>query len=246
LDRPAYALFMLKHSAARRQARAAGVLYLLIIFAAPFAEVFVRGRLVVSGDAAATAANILANERLYRLGGAADLVAFACDAAVAVLLYELLKPVSGSLSLVAAFFRLMHAAIVAVSTIGHFAPLVLLGGAHFLSAFQPEQLQALALASLRLHGRGYVIGLAFFGLHCLVVGYLIARSTFLPRILGWLMAIAGLCYVINSFANLIAPAFQALLYPYILAPGGVAELSLCVWLLAKGVNDAGLHGADGH
>ena len=218
------------------KARIAGVLYLVIIVAAAFAEIFVRGRLVVSGDAAATATNILAHEQLYRLGGAADLIAFACDAAVALIFYELLKPVSGSLSLLAAFFRLMHVAIVAVNSVNHFAPLVLLGSAHFLTAFKTDQLQALALVSLRLHAQGYNIGLVFFGFHCLLIGYLICRSSFLPRILGALMAVAGACYLTNSFANFFSPAFAAHLYPYILLPGGVGELSLCLWLLVTGVN----------
>jgi hypothetical protein len=220
----------------RFKARIAGVLYLIIIIAAPFAEVFVRGRLVVYGDAAATATNILAHEQLYRLAGAADLITFTCDAAVALIFYELLKPVSRSLSLFAAFFRLLYVAIVGVNTLNHFAPLVLLGGARFLSAFKTDQLQALALVSLSLHGTGYNIGLVFFGFHCLLIGYLISRSAFLPRILGVLMAIAGLCYLTNSFANLQSPPLQDYLYPYILLPSGVAELSLCLWLLVKGVN----------
>jgi hypothetical protein len=220
----------------RFKARIAGVLYLIIIVAAAFAEVFVRGSLIENGNAAATAANILAHELLYRLGGAADLITFACDAAVALILYELLKPVSGSLSLLAAFFRLMHVAIVGVNTLNHFAALVLLRGAHSLTAFQTDQWQALALVSLRLHAQGYNIALVFFGIHCLLIGYLISRSAFLPRILGALMAIAGLCYLTNSFANFLSPAFAARLYPYILMPAGVAELSLCLWLLVMGVN----------
>jgi hypothetical protein len=129
------------------KARIAGVLYLIITVAAAFAEVFVRGKLVIYGDAAATATNIQAHERLYRLAGAADLIAFTCDAAVALIFDELLKPGSKSLSLFSAFFRLLHVAIVAVNTLNHFAPLVLLGGAHFLTAFKTDQLQALALVS---------------------------------------------------------------------------------------------------
>jgi hypothetical protein len=220
------------------KARIAGVLYLLIFIAAPFAEFFVRGRLVVYGDAAATASNILAHEPLYRLGGAVELiVVLACDTAVALLFYELLKPVSGSLSLLAAFFRLMLVAIMAVNSLNYFAPLVLLGGAHFLTAFKTEQLQALALVSHRLYGAGYDISLVFFGFHCLLIGYLILRSAFLPRILGALMAIAGLCYLTNSFASLLAPAVADALWPYLIVPAAVAELSLTLWLLAMGVNE---------
>jgi hypothetical protein len=141
-----------------------------------------------------------------------------------------------SLSLLAAFFRFLYVAIVVVNTLNHFVPPILLAGARSFTAFNNGQLQDLALASLRLHGTGYVVGLVFFGFHCMLVGILISRSTFLPRILGWLMAIAGLCYLTNSFANSLSPPLQGHLYPYILLPGLVAELSLCLWLLAVGVN----------
>jgi hypothetical protein len=216
-------------------ARIAGALVLIITVAAPFAEVFVRGRLVVYGNAAATATNILAHESLYRLAGAADLLAFICDAAVALILYELLKPVSRRLALFAASFRLLHAAIVAANTLHHFAPLVLLGDAHLLTAFNTDQLQALVLVSLSLHGTGYNIGLVFFGVHCLVIGYLIGKSTFLPHILGALLVIAGFCYLINSFAHLLSPSLAAHLYPYILLPG-LAEPLLALWLVVMGVD----------
>jgi hypothetical protein len=219
----------------RLNARIAGLLYFIVIVAAPFAQVLVRGRLVVYGDAAATATNILAHESLYRLAGAADLLAFTCDAAVALFLYQLLKPVSKSLALFAAIFRLLHVAVVAVNTLNHFAPLVILGGTHSFATFKPDQLQALALMSLSLHGVGYNIGLVFFGFHCLFIGFLIARSAFLPRILGPLLAIAGLCYLINSFANFLSPSFATHLYPYILLPG-LSEVLLALWLIVIGVN----------
>jgi hypothetical protein len=219
-----------------RTARIAGLMYLIITFAAPFGELFVRGRLIVSGDASATAINIVAHESLYRLGGVADLIAFVCDIAVALLFYELLTPVSRSVSLLAAFFRLVHATVVAVATLAYFAPLLLLKSGQHLSTFNPEQLQGLSLVSLKLHGQGYNIGLVFFGFHCLLVGYLLFRSSFLPRIFGPLMAIAGLCYLINSFAVLLSPAFAHRLFPWILLPALPAELGLTLWLLVKGVN----------
>jgi hypothetical protein len=218
----------------RRKARIAGLLYLLITIAAPFGEMFVRGRLVVRSDAAATAANILANESLYRLGGVADLIAFACDVALAALFYDLLKPASRSASLLAAFFRLMHAAVVSVATLAYFAPLLLLGRA--MPGFATEQLQGLAALCIRVHGQGYNVGLFFFGIHCLLVGYLIFRSTFLPRVLGPLMAVAGACYLINSLATFLAPALKAQIYPLILMPAGVAEVSFMLWLIFAGVN----------
>lgn len=223
-------------ASARAKARLAGLLYLIITIAAPFGELFVRGKLVVRNDATATASNILANETLYRLGGIADLIAFACDVVLALIFYDLLRPASRSVSLLAAFFRLMHAAVVSVAALAYFAPLLLLRGEQHLATFTAEQLQALSLVALRMHGQGYNIGLLFFGIHCLLVGWLIFRSTFLPRVLGPLMAIAGLCYLINSFATFLAPAFKAQIYPLILMPAGVAELSFMLWLIFAGVN----------
>ena len=224
-----------RQASPRLKARIAGALYLIVIVTAVFAEIFVRGRLLVRGDAAVTAANILGHEFLYRLGGAADLINLACDTALALLFYELLKPVSRSLSLLAAFFRLMHVAILAVSTLGHFAPLIFLGGARDLNVFSPEQLQELALVSLRLHGQGYHITLVFFGFSSLLLGYLICRSIFLPRIFGVLLAVAGSGYLIIGFANFIAPAFRSRI-SLILLPSGIAELLLTLWLLVMGVN----------
>lgn len=220
----------------RLKARTAGILYLIIIVTAGFAEIFVRGKLVVFGDAAATAVNILAHESLYRLGGAADLINLVCDTALALLFYELLKPVSSSLSLLAAFFRLIHVAILAVSTLFHFAPLIFLTGPHDLSVFSAAQLHEQALAFLTLHARGYMFTLVFFGFACLFLGILIYRSKFLPRILGVLMVIAGSCYLIGSFAALLSPVFASHLFPYILLPGALGEYSLALWLLVVGVN----------
>jgi len=218
------------------KARIAGVLYLVIIVTAAFAEIFVRGQLVIGGAAAATATNILAHESLYRLGGVADLINLVCDAALALLFYELFKPVGQSLSLLAAGFRLTHVAILSVATLFHFAPLILLKGKHDLSVFSAVQLQDEAQLSLSFHSLGYTICLIFFGVSCVFLGALIYRSTFLPRFLGVMMAIAGLCYVSNSFANLLSPAFASHLFPYILLPGALGEWSLTLWLLVRGVN----------
>ena len=218
------------------KARIAGVLYLIIIVTAGFAEGFVRDKLVVGSDAAATANNLLTHELLYRAAGAADLINLVCDTVLALLFYELLKPVSRSLALLAAFFRLVHVAILAVSTLFHFAALVWLRAAQDMPAFGTPQLQELALVSLKLHGQGYNICLVFFGIACLVMAYLIWKSTFLPRILGVLLAIAGCGYVINSYLTFLAPTLARHLFPWLLLPGFPAELALALWLVIKGVN----------
>lgn len=220
----------------QRYARTAGLLGLVIVVAGIFAEAFVRGALVVSGDAEATANNILASESLFRLGFAGELVMFCCDIALALALYVLLKPVNRNLALLAAFFRLATAIVSGVNSLNHFEVLLLLGGADYLNVIEHGQLQAQALLSLKSHTFGYHISLVFFGFHCLLVGYLLFKSEYLPRILGVGLIIAGLCYLTNSFTNALFPATGAIISPAILLPCLIAELSLTLWLLIKGVN----------
>jgi hypothetical protein len=223
----------------RLKARIAGLLYLLIIVGALFIPFAVAPTGLMRGDAALpTVARILAAKQLYILSGAAQLFLGACDVGVALLLYELLKPVSRSLARLAAFFRLVFVAIANANVLNHFAPLMLLGGSEYLNAFRPDQLQALALMFLRLRTVGFDIALVFFGVHCVLVGYLIFRSTFFPRILGALLVIGGLGYVANIFASAIPHALEPRLFPYIMLPAGVAELLLTLWLIIVGVNVA--------
>jgi hypothetical protein len=216
----------------RLRARVAGVLYLICGTAYSFADGSVRGRLVVYGDAAATAHNILARETLFRLGFAAELISAVSYITVTLLLYDMFKPVNRSLSLLAAFFSLTGCTIQALSTLFHLAPLVILGGEQYLSVFKVEQLQALALMFLKLRAQTASIYMVFFGWYCLVIGYLIFRSTFLPRILGVFMAIAGLSYQL-----FLSPPLANSLFPYIVKPAGaLGELSLILWLVVVGVN----------
>lgn len=219
----------------RLWARIAGVFYLLTIAMGVFAELFVRGTLVVRDDAAATATNILAHESLYRSALVADLIMLVCYVAVTLLFYYLFKPVSRSLSLLAAFFSLIGIALLTVNCLSHIAPLIFLENANYLSAFEPIQMQALALMSLRLHARGYTISGVFFGMYMLLLGYLIFRSNFLPRIVGALVAIGGLGNLIDSFVTLLSPGLSSRL-PDLAMFGGIAELALTVWLLVMGVN----------
>ncbi|MBN2720098.1 MAG: DUF4386 domain-containing protein [Proteobacteria bacterium] len=221
-------------------ARAAGILYLIVIVCAGFAEGFVRHVLVVPGDAAATAGKILANEGLFRFGFAADLVAFISDLVVAVLFYLLLKPVSRTLSIIAAFLRVLaHPAIASVNLLNHFAVLILLSGAGYLSVFNADQLNSLALLSLETHRYGYLIGGAFFGFHCLLLGYLLLKSDLFPGILGVLMVLASLGYLAESFGNFLFPGHEALLTLTVAVPAVIAEVSLCLWLVIRGVKRTG-------
>lgn len=217
-------------------ARFGGVLYLFIIVAGFFAEVTVRSSLKVSGDPAATANNIIAHESLYRIGGAGEFVMLACDVTLALILYVLLRPVSKNLALLAAFFRLVFAAIYGINGLTHFGAMILLKSADVLKDFNSHQLQELAYFSLRLHAYGYYISLVFFGFHILLLGYLIFKSGYFPKFLGVLLIIASLGYLLNSFAVFVAPAFQAKIALFALLPGALAEYSLCLWLIVMGVN----------
>jgi hypothetical protein len=159
------------------------------------------------------------------------------DIIVAVLLYVLLRPVGRTVALLGAAFQLVMAALLCVKALFHLMPLLLLNeGNAFLANFSAEQLQDLSYLSLRLFGDTYDIMLFLFGVHCLLVGWLIARATFMPRILGWLMVLVGLCYLFSTIAGALAPEFRATLYPWILLPALPAEGGLTLWLLIMGVN----------
>jgi hypothetical protein len=213
------------------KARIAGAFYLLVFLVAGGGFVL-GGGLVVSGDAATTAANVLAHEASFRLAAiAADVVGGACYVVVTVLFYELFKPVNRSLSLLAAFFSLVGCAVGAFSAVLHLSPLYILGGVPYLSVFTAQQLEAAALMLLKLYGQTQNIALVFFGFYCLLIGYLIFKSTFLPRVLGLLMAFAGLGWLTNLWAPLASS-----LFPYNVAPGLLGEGALTLWLLTMGVN----------
>jgi hypothetical protein len=212
-------------------------LYLFIIVAALFGEAYVRGRLIEWGDAAATAANILGAETLFRVGLAGEMLTCVCDVALSVILYVLLKPVSRILALLGAAFRLTFVAIYGVAKLFEVAALVALGSVDRLSALEPQQLHDLAYLSLRVHSYGYGVSLLFFGVCCVLFGHLIRSSGFLPRIIGVLLVIGGVGYVIFSLTQILSPVFAArMLFPWIMLPAFVAELALCLWLLVKGVD----------
>lgn len=218
-------------------ARVCGALYLYIIAAGMFAELAVRSKLVVAGDAAATAANILANEALFRLGFSAELLHLAFDALIAALLWTLLRPVDRTLALVAAFTRLACDIVLAVASLAHFAALRLLQGADYLPGLDEAGRQSLALLALRLHGDGYSISLVFFAFTCLALGVLVARSGFLPEWIGRLLFVAGLCYLVMSFAHFLAPELGGRLFPVLFVPILAAEASFTLWLLIRGVDE---------
>lgn len=216
-------------------ARAAGVLYLVIIVLGLFSEIFVRSPLISPGDAAATASNIIAAEGLFRVGFLTDSMMFLSDVALAVLLFMLLRPVHKTLALIALCFRLTQTAVIALNLLHYYAALLLLKGLGYTSVFEGAQLDALSSLFLDLHSHGYDLGLILFGVHCLVLGYLIAKSLYLPKVLGYLVMAAGVTYLIGSYTRFLLPDFVGAVSPiYLVAI--VSELSLCLWLLIKGID----------
>ena len=217
------------------KARMAGFFWLMTIITGMFGFV-AGGRFVVAGDAATTAANIINHESLYRLAFIANLLATACYLAVTLFVYQLLKPVNRTVAAFVVLFSLMGCAVGLVSNLLFLAPLDFLSGASYLSTFTVAQLQALGLTIVTLSLHLNDIGMVFFGLHVFSIGYLIRKSTFLPRILGMLLFVTGACYLASSFANLLALPFRASLTPFVALGGLIGEGSLTAWLLAKGVN----------
>jgi hypothetical protein len=219
-------------SSPRLTARLAGAFQLAEALAFTFGYVFILGNdLTVSGDAAATAANILGQERHFWLGFVLTILAVVFHIAWALLMYELLKPVNRSLARFAAFIMLIGCAIQAIMCVFYLAPLPLLHGGSALAALTQGQLQALAYMFLKLNNYAFDVYLVFFGLWCILTGYLIFKSTFLPRVLGVLLMISGLGWAIH-----LLPPIAIRLFPLIAGASALGEIPLEFWLIVMAVN----------
>lgn len=194
-------------------------------------------KLVVRGNPAATAANILGSERTFRLGFVADLVSLVIFAAVGVLLYGIFKAVSRRVALLFLVLIVMGALSQALESIHDLAALILLKGGAGMNAIPSAQATALAFLFIRLHSYSYVLALFFYGWSGLVLGYLILKSTFVPRVLGPLVMIEGLGYLVFSLTTFLSPLLVTRFYPYIpFGTAAVGELPLYLWLLIKSLN----------
>lgn len=221
---------------ARKLARLTGILYLVIIVCAGFSQGAVRELLVISGDASATAQNILRDSFLFRIGLLTDLIAFLCDAGVAILFYYLLKPVSKGLAIATAAFRLIaHPAIGSLNLINHYAALKILESPGFISSFELGQVQEISLMFMDLHNMGYLIAGAFFGIHCLLLGNLLYRSEWFPKWTGILLTLAAFGYLIESFGFVLLPEMETVFGWVVGLSAGIGEVSLTLWLIIKGV-----------
>jgi len=214
----------------RPHARVVGFVYLLFFVTAISGALLARG-IVVPADAEATAKNIMAHEMLFRAGSALGLLSTATYLVLTALLYLLFKPVSKTLSLVAAFTSAAGCAIQSVGNVFQLAPSVLLNGSSSLGSFTPDQTKSLALVFLKLNGAVSQVALVFFGLFCFLIGWLIYKSTFLPQILGAVLMFAGIAWLAFPFLPV-----GNLFLPFIEAFGVLAEGLLMLWLLVMGVN----------
>jgi len=220
----------------RRIARIAGILYLVIFFLGPFAFFLGRTSVVVPGDPAATVDNLMASESMFRLGIVAETAIVLIEIVVSALLYVLLRPVSRSLSLAAAFARFAQSVVQAVNLLTAVPALVLLGGAGYLTVFESNQLNALVQLFADANAFMIIIWGLIFGFHLLLLGTLVYRSGFFPRILGILLIIGAVGYLAQSYGHILAPQLDDVLSTVVIVLSIPGELAFTVWLLWKGVD----------
>jgi uncharacterized protein DUF4386 len=216
-------------------ARVAGFIYLFAMALGIFSQVFVLGRIVVPGDAAATASNLLASEGLFRLGIAIDVITFVSDVVIAWAFYELLKSVDPGLALLGAFLRIADGAILAVTTFNGLITLHLLSGADYLHAFDASQLQSLARLFLSARGVGFDVGFVFLGLGSTVFAYLLFKSRYIPRALAGWGVFSSLALALGSLAVILSPWFATNASMIYMMPMFFYEVPLGLWFLIKGV-----------
>ena len=216
-----------------RPATVAGLCYLAVIAGGLFAEGMVRGSLVVPGDAAATARAILENETLWRLGLAVHLLYLVPALAVNVIVSGLFRSLEPTLARLALVFGVAAVTVEAVALVYLYVPLALIENGATLAAL--EDAPALIYLATRLFAAGFGFSLLLFAGFCVLIGALILRSRLVPRAIGAMMIVAGICYVVNTVALIVSPGFWKLVNPMILLPILLAELSLALWLLLKGI-----------
>ena len=216
----------------KRLSRLTGVFYLITIMSAVIAQGVIAERLVNSGDASVTAANILAHGDMYRVGFTAYMIEMVAQVIMTMLLYELLKPVSRTWSLIAAVIGVVGCGIKAMTRLFFVAPAIVLGGTHYLNAFSAEQLHSLALLFYNVNEMGAAIAVVFFGFSTLITGWLILRSTYMPRVLGWIAVAGGI-----GWLAFLWPPLGYRLNLYIAAVGLLGAIATIVWLIAFGPNE---------
>jgi len=217
-------------------ARIAGLLYLVNGITGFFGIVYVPGRLIVPGNAAATANNIFASERLFRLGIVSELICAAEYVFLLWALYRLLAGVNKTHATLMVILGLVFIPIMCVNVLNEIAALTLVRGADFLSVFDKTQQEAMAMLFLDLHRYGYIVG-SIFGLWLFPFGFLVYRSGFLPRVLGVLLIAAGFGYLADCFTPLLLPAYASLVGRIASIPLTLGEPAIILWLLIRGAQE---------
>jgi hypothetical protein len=221
-----------------KAARTAGAVYLALVLIAPFSLLYVPGKLIVRGNATATANNVLNHEMLFRLGIIADLFSSVVFICLGLALYRLLSSVNKTWARLMVGFVLVSAAVGFLNVLNNVAAVILFRGGDFLAVFDKPQRDALAYLFIRLHNHGQFVNEIFWGLWLLPFGLLVYRSSFLPRFLGaWLM-LACFAWVVLSLIALLFPPYYSAAFR-IAQPALFAELAIMLWLLIKGAKVAG-------
>ena len=226
-------------SSINKIARIAGFGYLIIFITGIFSNFYVLESLIVPGDAATTANNIMGNDMIFRIGIFSFVIMVFFDIVLAWALYILFKPVNKNLSLLSGWLRLVNSTIFGIALFNLFSILQILSGADYLKVFETGQLQAQVMLFLNTFNNTWLIGLVFFSIHLFLLGYLILKSTYIPRILGVLLMVSSMGYLIDSFAYILLPNYnnyKDIFMLVVVVPGIIGELSLTFWLLIKGVN----------
>jgi hypothetical protein len=227
---------MTKRGSPAATARLAGLLYIFVVAASSYA-LFRMSSLIVSGDAAATAANILGAEREFRAAFVANLSAAAAYVAVVALLFALFLRARPTHATVAAFFGLAGCAVSATGIVNQFAALLYLQDPVIAATFDPAEAQALARSHLRSGGVINSISLVFFGFYCILLGALVVRTTFLPKAFGFLLLIGGGAWLANSFGDFLDLESAKRASPYLMGVGAFGEIAFTLWIAIMGVNE---------
>jgi hypothetical protein len=220
-----------------KAARLAGLLYLIAMATGLFAEFYVHfpSTLIVIGDTAKTAGNIIANERLYRIGIANNIITFAIDVVLIWALYVLLRPVNRNLALLAVFFRIVETTIACIAIINYFVAMRVVSDADHLKAFDSEQLQALSVMHYTYASTFTVVAI-FLGMGSAIFNYLLLKSGYIPKVLAAWGIFSSLLLLISQFAIIIFPDVEKTIIPACFGPIVIDEIALGFWLLFKGVN----------
>ena len=214
-------------------AKTAGFLYLIIIVCGLSSEVMIRGSLIIPDDAIATIGNIVASEALFKTGFVADSIMLLSDVIIAVLFYTLFKSANKNFALLASAFRLIQTAILSISLLSYYSVQLVIQRSDIL--LENSQLQSQVMLLLDMHSYGYDLGLIFFSLSNFVLGYIFIKWNSLPTFLGAGLIISATVYLTGSYIRFLSPEYISYIQPVYIVPV-LAELSLCLWLMIRGVN----------